>query len=237
MEARSSGNLFPSWIVIFRSELKELNKEWTKASKPLKILNKALGYIVYFDLKDFELLNDDEVNYYGAVHFEELIPNNKEEELSWEEKREEAYNGSVRHFLISLCKDKLQENGFYCYKVNFPKWDDLRNRKLLDPHLSEIAQRVSPVERVLQFNNYIMIAYTKEWEERGFLTYRNYLGSKIHQRLDFQTSWVKLPYGFAMFDLNGNIVDDYKSIKVYGYWAWQKIADLMPTDYVPKAEE
>ena len=205
-----------------------------KASEPLKILNKALGYIVYFDMKDFEILNDDEINYYGTIHFEELIPNNKDEKLKWEKKREEAYKGSLRHFLTSLCKGKLQENGFYCYKVNFPKWEDLRNRKYLDPYLSEIIERISPVERVLQFNKYIMVTYMEEWEERDFLAYRNYHGSKIFQRLDFQTSWVKLPYGFAMFDLNGNVVDNYKSVKVYGYWAWQKIADLMPTDYVPR---
>ncbi len=37
-----------------------------------------------------------------------------------------------------------------------------------------------------------------------------------------------------MFDINGSIVDNYKSIKVFGYWGWQKVTDLLPTDYSPK---
>ena len=36
-----------------------------------------------------------------------------------------------------------------------------------------------------------------------------------------------------MFDINENIVDNYKSIKVFGYWGWQKVADLLPTNYIP----
>ena len=73
----------------------------------------------------------------------------------------------------------------------------------------------------------------EEWEEIGFLEHRNYLGSKIFRVLNHQTSWINLPYGYATFDINGNIVDDYKSIKVYGYWGWQKVACLLPTNYVP----
>ncbi len=205
-----------------------------KASKPLIIHNYALGYKLYLDLKEFELLYDNEVNYYGSIRFEELEPKNQEQKLEWEEKREKAYKGTLRHFLNSLCANKLQKNGFYCYKVNFPKWNDLRKRNYLDPNLIQYIERVTPVERIIQYNGYIMIKYVNEWEEKNFVEHRIYLGSRIYQTLDYQTSWFKLPHGFAMFDVNGNIIDDYKSIKVYGYWAWEKIADLMPTDYVPK---
>jgi len=204
-----------------------------KASEPLVIINKALGYKVIFDLKEFVLSNDNEVNYYGNIRFEELIPETNIQELDWKKRREEAYYGSFRHFLVSLCKGELRENGYYTYTVDYPDWNDLRRRDFLNPNLTDIVERITTIERILKFNDYIMVAYMNEWEANEFQTYRNYLGSKIFRELDYQTSWVKLPYGVAMFDINGNIADNYKSIKVFGYWGWQKVADLLPTDYVP----
>jgi len=192
-----------------------------------------LGYKILFDLKEFVLSSNGEISYYGSTRFEELIPESESQKSDWKESRENAYNGSLRHFLVSLSDDRLEENGFYTYIINSPNWDNLRRRDFLVPNFSVALRRVSEIERGLQFNNYIMITYMEEWEESGFLAYRNYLGSKIFRELDHQTSWITLPYGYATFDINGNIVDDYKSIKVYGYWGWQKVANLLPTNYVP----
>jgi hypothetical protein len=204
-----------------------------KASEPLEIVNKALGYKIILDLKEFRLYNNNEVNYYGYIRFEELIPEDKDEQSEWEEKREEAYYGSFRHFLISLSNSELIENEFYTYKVDYPYWDHLRRRDFPNPHLSETVKKIETIERVLQFDDYVMVVFRYEWEENDFLTYRNNNGSNIFKVLDYQTSWIKLPYGNAMFDVNGNIIDYYKSIKVFGYWAWQKVADLLPTNYFP----
>ena len=71
-----------------------------KAPEPLVIINKSLGYKVIFDLKNFVLSNDNEVNYFGNIRFEELIPETDIQELDWEKRREEAYFGSFRHFLV-----------------------------------------------------------------------------------------------------------------------------------------
>ena len=204
-----------------------------KAPEPLVIINKSLGYKVIFDLKNFVLSNDNEVNYFGNIRFEELIPETDIQELDWGKRREEAYFGSFRHFLVSLCKGELRENGYYVYKVDYPDWNDLRRHDFLNPNLTEIVERVTTIERILKFNDYLMVAYMNEWEEKRFQTYRNYLGSKIFRELDYQTSWVKLPYGAAMFDIHGNIADKFQSIKVFGYWGWQKVADLLPINYVP----
>jgi len=227
---------------ITNKEILEFSKSATnrliaKALTPLEIVNEAMGYKIIFDLKEFVLSNNDEVNYQGNIRFVELPPPNLDQEKEWMERREVAYYGSFRHFLVSLCQNKLNENDFFAYKVNHPNWEDLRRRNFLNPNLFEAVERVTKNERILQFNNFVMVAYMEEWEEANFLTYRNYMGSSIYRVLEYQTSWINLPYGFATFDINGNIVDDYKSIKVYGYWGWQKVASLLPTNYVPANSE
>ncbi len=204
-----------------------------EASEPIEVVNKALGYKVFFDLKEFVLRNNKEFNYYGNIRFVELIPKSSEQKNEWIENREKAFNGSFRHFLISLYKNKLSENGFYTYIVNDPNWENLRRRDFLSPNISEVVERVSTIERVMQFDNNIMVTYQDEWEENGFQTYRNYMGSNIYRELNFQTSWINLPYGFVGFDINGNLMTDYKNIKLFGYWAWQRVANLLPTNYIP----
>ncbi|MBU0475442.1 MAG: carboxypeptidase-like regulatory domain-containing protein [Bacteroidetes bacterium] len=208
-----------------------------KAKSPLVVVNKALGYRVFFDLKEFELSNSKEINYNGNTRFEELIPKNRNQKIEWEEKRKEAYNGSQRHFLTSLCKNQLIENGFYTYKLSEPNWGNLRRQDYLIPNLSGALQKVSESEWSLLFDDYIMIKYVDEWEEEGFKTYRNYLGSNIYKVLNFQTSWIKLLYGYVIFDNNGNLIEDFKNIKVFGYWGWQRVADLLPTNYLPQEIE
>lgn len=206
------------------------------AAEPLEILNEALGYTVFFELKEFVLSRDDEVSFWGNIRFKELTPKDENQKLRWKRKRQEAYQGSFRHFLISLCRNNIENQGFFAYNVDYPDWNDIRRQNNLTPNISEIIDRITTVERALVFNNYIMITYMNEWEEKEFQNYRNYLGSKIFKELPYQTSWINLPYGIAMFDINGNIVDNYKSIKVFGYWGWQKAADLLPTDYLPEAD-
>lgn len=207
------------------------------APKALNILNNALGYRVLFDLKEFELSRDEEVAFWGNILFKELSTEEDDIKETWIENRDKAYFGSFRHFLISLCQNELEENGYFTHEVKYPDWNDIRRQDYRTPNLSEIVSHVTSIERALQFDNYIMVTYMEEWEESEFMLYRNYLGSKIFKELNYQTSWIKLPYGIAMFDINGNIVDNYKTIKVYGYWGWQKASDLLPTDYCPIAEE
>ncbi len=45
-----------------------------------------------------------------------------------------------------------------------------------------------------------------------------------------QVSWIELRQPSARFYLNGNLRDPY-AVKVHGYWAWERVADMMPLDY------
>ena len=71
------------------------------ASQPLQIENKRLGYEITYYLKEFKL-DDTSVRYAGDSYFKEMEPISNRESIKWIKNRNEAYNGSVRHFLSTL---------------------------------------------------------------------------------------------------------------------------------------
>jgi len=201
------------------------------ANAPVEINNYALGYKVYFEIKDFVLFKNREFNYLGNIRFVELEPMSGEQNQKWIKNRRNNFNGSFKHFLIALSKNKLEENSFLIYSVFEPNWDNLRRRNFLSPKVSEIIKNISSIENEMEFSNSLMVVYD-DWEENNFQKFRNSMGSNIYKTLSFQTSWITLPYSTATFDINGNLVNDYSSIKIFGYWAWLRVANLLPNNYV-----
>ena len=201
------------------------------STSPIELNNYALGYKVYFEIKDFVLYKNREFNYLGNIRFVELVPISEEQKQKWIKNRRINFKGSLKHFLIALSENKLEQNGFLIYSVFKPNWDNLKRRNFLSPKVSEITKNVSSMEIELEFFNNLMIIYD-DWEETGFQKYRNLMGSNIYKTLGFQASWITLPFSSATFDINGNLVDDYSRIKLFGYWAWLRVANLLPNNYV-----
>lgn len=69
------------------------------ATEPLIIENRGLGYKITYDLIHFEL-QPVGVTYLGHTRYENLEGNTRKKR-KWEEEREIAYNGSLRHFLTA----------------------------------------------------------------------------------------------------------------------------------------
>ncbi|MFC7356408.1 carboxypeptidase-like regulatory domain-containing protein [Jejudonia soesokkakensis] len=78
--------------------------------KPLKIENKALGYLITYDLIAFSL-STEKVFFKGYTKFEEL-KKGKSKTKKWNKARQKAYNGSMIHFFKALQDQTLQEEGF-----------------------------------------------------------------------------------------------------------------------------
>jgi hypothetical protein len=80
----------------------------------LVIENKSLGYRVKYDLIQFEFdLVKRTFFYQGYPFFEELNPSAKTNvKYRWENNREDSYRGSLMHFMRSLYRNRLSEEGF-----------------------------------------------------------------------------------------------------------------------------
>lgn len=87
------------------------------ADEPLLIENRALGYVLRYKLEGFAHdFKSGVISYYGFPLFEEMSGNARKMK-KWDENRKEAYYGSMTHFMRSLFKNKIMENGFEVKKL------------------------------------------------------------------------------------------------------------------------
>ncbi|MDT7831003.1 carboxypeptidase-like regulatory domain-containing protein [Flavobacteriaceae bacterium S356] len=80
------------------------------AKVPLKIENKALGYLVTYDLVSFSR-DPEKITYVGYTRYEDL-KGSRSKKRKWKKNRLKAYQGSKTHFFKSLLTTNLSEDGF-----------------------------------------------------------------------------------------------------------------------------
>jgi hypothetical protein len=83
------------------------------ASKPLFIVNNALGYRITYYLDKFEYCRKSKsFLYQGSAIFNQDLNSEKAQKQFFEKRRKVAYLGSRSHFFASLWTNKLKSNGF-----------------------------------------------------------------------------------------------------------------------------
>lgn len=115
----------------FSKECKLLNKEvlrfrynkktkilTIRATDRLTIENRALGYILRYDLVRFKYNSNTQLlEYEGYPLFENLAAKDVTEKNRWQANRLQAYQGSIMHFMRSLYGNKLLEEDFIVYRL------------------------------------------------------------------------------------------------------------------------
>ena len=92
-----------------------------------------------------------------------------------------------------------------------------------------VHQTDNPGIHAIAYPDYLYVTYIKKREMQEF--------KDIYRPLDmenFETSVVTLYTPYALFDGNGAVVSS-KSLLYEGTWSKNKIAELLPVDYVPSA--
>lgn len=120
-----------------------------KSNKPLIILNKSFGYKIFFYLDEFRFMNpfgeniNPEEQFYsfsGSPLYEKLEDSNFLQKLNWEKNREVAFQGSQRHFYISVIENKLLKyryfvRGIYHSKTSAFKSIGMTDEQSKDPEI------------------------------------------------------------------------------------------------------
>lgn len=106
------------------------------ANEPIQIVNKALGYKLYYDLEDFTLdIQQNHVFYEGNLWFVELNPLTDKMITN----RETAYQVSLMRFLRSTFHQSWQEDGYSVRKL-IKKENHVR--RAADSTLNVIADKI-----------------------------------------------------------------------------------------------
>lgn len=111
---------------------KKLNTLKAFADEPLIIENQALGYILRYELKLFEYDFTKRTFYYqGYPLFEEMTAKRPGIAKRWAKNREEAYYGSLMHFMRCVYRNKVVEQGYELRKIiRVPNQEKIRVRQL-----------------------------------------------------------------------------------------------------------
>lgn len=223
-----------------------------KAIEPLIIKNHALGYKLTYVMEFFSATRGI-IRTRGYSKFEEMKPHSRDQEKWWRMNREEAYHGSLRHFLATLCRSGqmlvrlpnekvilsdgfLGDSGFEVFLTENP-WQQRKVSVVSQPDILLKPGR-SPHQRLLRFPNFLMVNYRGEDAEDGYREFAAQSGMP-----NAQISVVAMTADSVMLDTYGNIYDssglrvDGVGLKTFGYWSWERMADCLPWDYMqPEAE-
>jgi len=194
----------------------------------LEVMNKALGYRLTVDLINFEhneLTRNTQYEY--SAQFQSLEPEDEKEKVQWEERRLKAYYGSQLHFMRSLHKNSLEEQGFQIHSTETMYIGE-------DPSKKELTgSEILSSNNTLTFSGFLEVIYKKEIIPRDYKKYIKRYG--MDQPEYYQYTWLQLNnYSSVVVNKNGSIYDPFNSLTVFGFWFWERVADSVPLDYSPQ---
>ncbi len=209
------------------------------AKEPLQIRNDANGYRINYFLESFKK-EESELRFRGKIRFRNITPMNGAERRKWKKNRKKSYNGSFNHFKKSLLSGELKKEGFRIYSIK--NVNNLEIKK--ENELTESDILVFKGDHYeLDFKNYLAIEYRKEQESEDFLKSSDFVrvsnaeyigpaGFLVKEPVN-QISVLRLLRSSVRLDLSGEVMDRF-GLTTYGYWAWERTADLVPINYDPK---
>lgn len=208
------------------------------ADSLLIIDNQALGYRVKYLLTEFDLdLKNAIFRFSGTPVFEELQGSGKQK-AQWERLRQKAYNGSIMHFFRSAYSNSVGNNGFLLYSD--AKSGDAKKKELKKLEPSQVFAATDSQFVSARIDSSLYVFYTKENTPWDFTA----TGDRIRIPLEAiyknaQVSKITMLCDSLIIDKNGNYIPDknhslLQGIDFQGYWAWEKVADLLPFDYQDK---
>lgn len=171
----------------------------------LRIRNGYLGYRLEVNLLSFAWDSlYSTIDYRLYVRFRPLRAARAADSLRWREARSEAYRGSLRHFLTTLVRRRLAQEGFY---VTTGMGEEIGTRDLKIHLTREDGVHVLATEEVLIID---------------------YGGSSILRR-----NFIRLAQGLVHLRPDASLVEqDDLRIDPGSYWATQRVGSMLPLDYI-----
>ncbi len=209
-----------------------------KASEPLVIQNDALGYEIYYDLESY-IDDNDTVFFYGKARFKELPAGSKRTEKSRAQKRDNAYNGSMKHLLLSLITNSTAREGFMIFRVEGDSLSETSIREV--ENVSRLIEQTSKHSYELRLSNPTFVVYTKEKDKRHIENrstedliekygQSSALRDFLRKYKKHQVSALESINDPVIIDENGNFKTPLNYI-THGYLSLERTADLLPINY------
>jgi CarboxypepD_reg-like domain len=233
------------------------------ATEPLQIENKYLGFMLTYTLEEFEFnIATNIVFYSGYPSFAELGGKTRKMK-AWLQNRDQAFANSVLHFMRSLYRNELTQQGFALQiatkvvnkeKLAAKQWLKknliLNKENVIDFNANDsmgyFSKKVNEPDSLFALSNKISsdsVAFAIDSTTAG-LFFEKYLAINFtpgiaasgKQTGNVQTSFVKLLRSDALeVYANGSFYNTNNFFMASGFWAaTEKIYRLLPYDYLYK---
>jgi CarboxypepD_reg-like domain len=203
---------------------KKRNKLKVKAKQDIIIMNQALGYKIRYQLDSFVNDYNTHISSYTGYPLFEALTGTTEQQKTWSRNRYRTYIGSRLHFMRSWYDSTLKDEGFIVETLQSPQSD--KGTALENPYDSSIYSLDSGTVNI-NINGGIRVTYTGQVPDRRYLEQNHFpLSAKV------QISALEMPTGFSIEE-NGYFFEQ-SEITNMGYWAWKKVAEIVPYDYNPE---
>ncbi len=203
---------------------KKRNKLKVKAKDEIIIINQALGYKIRYQLDSFVNDYNTHISSYTGYPLFENLSGTADQQSVWAKNRYRTYIGSRLHFMRSWYDSTLKDEGFQVETLNSPGSD--KGTVLENPYDPAIYSLDSGTVDI-NINGSIRVTYNGQVPNKNYLIQNHFpLNAKV------QISALEMPSGFSIEE-NGYFFEQ-SEITNMGYWAWKKIAELVPYDYNPE---
>lgn len=197
-----------------------------KASQPIQIVNKTLGYKITYFMYNFEKTNSLTA-FKGLASFEKLVPEDARQERRWKRNRVEAYEGSMKHFLKALVGNRLEEEGFNAYLVK-PEYVNNLRRGLFFDRNNERHVAFKPTELIGAVSEEGLT--NLEWKIPMEIVFnRKRVSRPIFMDAPYPYT-ILIPKGLIQVTNEGDLMNPY-SIEMRGEMGKIGMADLLPLDF------
>lgn len=203
--------------------------------EPIKVENRALGYRLDYYLEEFLIdYNIGFTRYYGYTQFSDSKEGNSKKRR-YKKSRELAYKGSREHFFKALYRGELAEEG---YEVMIAKDIGQLGRAITASKVNlydSLMPGVNEISKSLKFKDYIYVTYLREFESVEYTGTADLKIDGVDGRPKPQKSWMSLidEETPIFFQENGYLINPV-SFFSNGYWGFEKVADMLPTNYIPE---
>jgi hypothetical protein len=218
------------------------------SDQPLIIENKELGYRIHFDLVEFFYDSKEMITYFkGFSRFEELTTDAAALKR-YEKNRLKYYYGSSQHFFHALLADDLVKQNF---EVTLTSPGNTNSAVKEDQGTQGAGSKNKDGERpitnsvtrdeILFSSGSAAEKFYLYWKGQLQVRYRkDPYGKNRFQALRFQSGMLSTGVESGIILLASPVVLNKKgtlenplSVQYTGYWSYERIATLLPMDYLP----
>ncbi|MBS1742628.1 MAG: carboxypeptidase-like regulatory domain-containing protein [Bacteroidetes bacterium] len=208
---------------------KKRNRLKVMAAEPLIIENNALGYTIKYALDSFTHEYASQVSLYtGNPLFEEMTAADAAQEATWKKARQEAYKGSILHFMRSVYNKQLKEEGFEVqYLADMGGRDTALKLKNFYTALNYQKNDSLQTVEIKPNQNRLGVIYSKEKPAAA------YLAENELEPVDFEFSILGFLAGHSITIEQNGYFFEQNDLSISEYWTWERMADQVPYDYAP----